>query len=753
MKGRMKKLGDSQLGRRLASRPVILALALSLPVFLLLLLASVFIAVSGDEKLVARNRNETAIDAFIDEANGRVWALDKVCLAVNTSKSVRALLEHGEFSPEDKEVAAVRALLAQSKGHSEWIDSIYIYYSKQNAVITEDGVFPLDEFPQKGWYKPEYVSIGNYCIVDVWENSQDFARALNIISINRCFPVYTMGNIGMVVVNMNMAYFENMLKQISGEQGAAGFFVNKNGIVQLSSEAAFQNGRIANLLGSYEPAGGAPYQTVKFRDARREAYTSGKTYFNWLVVQLFATRKPERHVPVLVFAGALALATGMHAAACLNAIRFRAAEAMAAQSELASLGSGRLDREKHSLAEAMAFALSGGNGDEKWRGADSPESGAPPGNYVIILLRPLNRRGDRALAFEEVLRAAGKFAIAHALPTAFGYAVAVRMGEKDSVREIVDELCAHLAPCLETVDIAAGNMVRGAGGLSLSYKNAASILHACWIGKKANILICQDMQDMHGEDAPDTPDMPDTSGTPPFAYKPELSQSVINAVKSGSDIDLNSAAALFFRMLVNDNQANARNVRRGFMQLLSEIRGFLIEFDLYEECGRLLENIYDNLDSYSRHKQAQYDITVMLYQITKQMHSHSKASSEVGILEVKEYVENHYYDIDITLSSVAQQFSMNESYLSRMFKQIVGENFLEFLNKQRINRSKRCLSETELTVNQISSDVGFGNVQRFIRAFKNVEGMTPGAYREYRRNTGRDMGKDMGKGEGGAGGK
>lgn len=73
---------------------------------------------------------------------------------------------------------------------------------------------------------------------------------------------------------------------------------------------------------------------------------------------------------------------------------------------------------------------------------------------------------------------------------------------------------------------------------------------------------------------------------------------------------------------------------------------------------------------------------------------------------------------------------MSYSYLSRYFKQQTGCNFIYYLYRLRIDKAKEMLKNSGFKINQIAENVGFSDVNNFIRMFKKYEGITPGKYRE-----------------------
>lgn len=86
---------------------------------------------------------------------------------------------------------------------------------------------------------------------------------------------------------------------------------------------------------------------------------------------------------------------------------------------------------------------------------------------------------------------------------------------------------------------------------------------------------------------------------------------------------------------------------------------------------------------------------------------------------------------NVNLDTVATQLNLNPSYLGRVFKEKVGMNFMEYLTRARIERSKQLLMETGETVQAIGKRVGYSNSYYFIRVFREQTGTTPGSFRKH----------------------
>lgn len=94
------------------------------------------------------------------------------------------------------------------------------------------------------------------------------------------------------------------------------------------------------------------------------------------------------------------------------------------------------------------------------------------------------------------------------------------------------------------------------------------------------------------------------------------------------------------------------------------------------------------------------------------------------------YIHEHYAENEIGLRSMAEYVNMNENYLSSLFRKKTGESLIHYLQHFRVKKSLRYLETTELTINEISALVGFGNDHYLIKVFKKLMDMTPNEYRK-----------------------
>lgn len=108
-----------------------------------------------------------------------------------------------------------------------------------------------------------------------------------------------------------------------------------------------------------------------------------------------------------------------------------------------------------------------------------------------------------------------------------------------------------------------------------------------------------------------------------------------------------------------------------------------------------------------------------------------KNKEELTMLhEMVVYINNNYTDMNFSLMGMADYFNISQSSLSMYFKEKTDQTILNYITKIKIDKAKELLTSTKLNVNDVAGAIGYTNVTSFIRRFKQWEKITPGEYRK-----------------------
>jgi AraC-like DNA-binding protein len=88
------------------------------------------------------------------------------------------------------------------------------------------------------------------------------------------------------------------------------------------------------------------------------------------------------------------------------------------------------------------------------------------------------------------------------------------------------------------------------------------------------------------------------------------------------------------------------------------------------------------------------------------------------------------YTRKISLREIADASGLSAPYFSTIFKDEMGENLSNYLNRLRVGKARDMLTETDLTLCEVASACGFEDQSWFSKIFKNHTGISPGKYRE-----------------------
>lgn len=106
------------------------------------------------------------------------------------------------------------------------------------------------------------------------------------------------------------------------------------------------------------------------------------------------------------------------------------------------------------------------------------------------------------------------------------------------------------------------------------------------------------------------------------------------------------------------------------------------------------------------------------------------SSGQHMVEAVRKYVEENF-SYELTLSSLAEMFHLNETYLSGLFKKHVGITFSDYITKLRMTKAEQLLQENELKLTDIAMLVGYSSSSYFSTSFKKYSGKSPKDYREW----------------------
>lgn len=93
-----------------------------------------------------------------------------------------------------------------------------------------------------------------------------------------------------------------------------------------------------------------------------------------------------------------------------------------------------------------------------------------------------------------------------------------------------------------------------------------------------------------------------------------------------------------------------------------------------------------------------------------------------------DFVQRHYVH-QITLAQIAAAGSVGRTTCATIFRELLGQTPIEFVNDVRIRAAAELLATTQLPIATIAAQTGFSSASFFTRTFRRLMHITPLAYR------------------------
>ena len=98
--------------------------------------------------------------------------------------------------------------------------------------------------------------------------------------------------------------------------------------------------------------------------------------------------------------------------------------------------------------------------------------------------------------------------------------------------------------------------------------------------------------------------------------------------------------------------------------------------------------------------------------------------------KLTKYIATHLSDINLSVEALATHFKRSRSNINEVFGKYMGTTPANYIKTCRLIKAKELLAKSELSIQQISEQVGYISSAAFIRVFKNEYGITPGRFKE-----------------------
>lgn len=157
-----------------------------------------------------------------------------------------------------------------------------------------------------------------------------------------------------------------------------------------------------------------------------------------------------------------------------------------------------------------------------------------------------------------------------------------------------------------------------------------------------------------------------------------------------------------------------------FSTYYEELRFMELDFLNYSELKERFEN-FESLCSFL------YDIFVYIKQLNYQSINEGDINS--CFAQMVKYINNNFQN-ELYLRDLSVKFFINQVYCCQLFKKNLGKTFSEYVTELRIKKACELLKNKELSIEEITTKVGYVDYYYFNKVFKKQCGITPSKFRK-----------------------
>lgn len=146
-----------------------------------------------------------------------------------------------------------------------------------------------------------------------------------------------------------------------------------------------------------------------------------------------------------------------------------------------------------------------------------------------------------------------------------------------------------------------------------------------------------------------------------------------------------------------------------------------------------IKEIFSKIEHEQRHKSKDYvemqrlflrELLILINRYKSDDINTELTNSYKIIQDAAKYI-NENYSLELNLDMIASKYALSRSYFSRLFKEVTGFGFSEYLNITRISASEKLLLGQNLPITEVAAACGFNDSNYFAAVFKSIKGITP----------------------------
>lgn len=285
---------------------------------------------------------------------------------------------------------------------------------------------------------------------------------------------------------------------------------------------------------------------------------------------------------------------------------------------------------------------------------------------------------------------------------------------KEMATKFAEHICEYVRNnTSSTVTVGIGRMGHGPSGIARSYREAS---------------VAGEYRVLYGGDQPIHAD--DVEATSEYAnvLRQGYEKNLVMAVCMGDwDRTVRSFLSLWTEYISEDTQIV--RVRLKISEICTVVVRSAVESSVaFESLGENLAVLEQQIAKETNMDIMKEKVVNWLNELVSKIRT-SREFRNVNLIDKAVRFMEENFQQEIGLEDVAKQVYLSTCYFSRLFKQVKGWSFTEYLTHVRMEEARKLLTTTSYSVAEIAMKVGFRDARYFSQVFKKHAGKTPGSYR------------------------
>lgn len=207
----------------------------------------------------------------------------------------------------------------------------------------------------------------------------------------------------------------------------------------------------------------------------------------------------------------------------------------------------------------------------------------------------------------------------------------------------------------------------------------------------------------------------------------KYSKSILNRVAVGDVSGAKSLSGIWLDIAFSEKK-ELDYIRNGVFKILVDSRSCVEEVSRGYSEKQAFNNTFSQLSSCFEKEDFERYFIAQIEDCAGVVAGNKTLKENPVVVRVKAFIEDHLAE-DLSLDATADEVGVNPFYLSKLFKDETGSNFIDYVNGARLEKAKMLLKKPELSIKEISFDCGYSDQNYFSKIFRRKFGITPTEYR------------------------